>query len=93
MWDIHKNLRPDSEQDIPDIQSVTPIRLGTHSDWIAIASGYGYILGLAADGGLWYWPIKDSWSYRYNNNFMPLLDISHKPQYLGNVFEGNSGNQ
>jgi ABC-type transport system involved in multi-copper enzyme maturation permease subunit len=72
-----------------ELQNITPTRLGTHSDWIAIDSGQGYIRALAADGSLWYWPIEDSNSYD-SNNFQPLLDISQKPQYLGNVFSGDT---
>jgi len=75
-----------------ELQSATAARLGTHSDWIAITSGYGYILSLAADGSLWYWPIE---SLSYDRQFFStgayapdsLLDISHKPQYLGNIFD------
>jgi len=74
----------------------TPVRLGTHADWIAIASVVGGIISLAADGSLWYWPLEDADHFamsagdRYfgngNLHVQPLLDISRKPQLLGNVF-------
>ncbi len=100
LWDISSNSRRgwDPDRDARELQHTTPARLGTHSDWIAIASGpdlgeFGgcsYIISLAADGDLWYWPF-DAFRYHYNGDehFEPLLDISHKPQFLGNVF-GNA---
>jgi alpha-tubulin suppressor-like RCC1 family protein len=72
-----------------------PVRLGSHADWIAIAGADGGIISLAADGSLWYWPLESVTYYMarfggYNGNdnshFEPLLDISRKPQLLGNVF-------
>ncbi|HEY3760410.1 MAG TPA: hypothetical protein VGN23_01505 [Verrucomicrobiae bacterium] len=72
-------------------RDITPVRLGTHSDWITITSGDGYILALAADGSLWYWPVETP-RFQRNENHEPLLDISHKPQLLGNVFADNSVN-
>ncbi|MGA3266448.1 MAG: ABC transporter permease subunit [Verrucomicrobiota bacterium] len=97
LWDFFWNPRRgwDPDRDERELQQTIPIRLGTHSDWIAIASGLGqgefggrsYIISLAADGGLWYWPVETP-RYHYNDDvhFEPLLDISHKPQFLGNVF-------
>ncbi len=73
-----------------------PVRLGTHADWLAITSAEGGIISLAADGSLWYWPLENPgdfasyvrqfWDSRSQTYFYPLLDISRKPQLLGNVF-------
>ena len=86
--------------------ALKPVRLGTHADWIAITSEGGDIVSLAADGSLWYWPLENenlmrgsySGYFEYfgysmgngNSLLPPLLDISHKPQFLGNIFgKGN----
>lgn len=92
-WDfshIFNQVRTDE-----NMENTVPVRLGIHSDWVALASGNGYIISLAADGSLWYWPMEDRWpgSYYYGDDdhrFEPLLDISRKPQLLGNVFSTNS---
>jgi hypothetical protein len=86
----------------PEILKTVPVRLGTHADWIAISGDYASIIALAADGSLWYWPLEngylmsgrgssyfDSWGYKFGNGnslIPPLLDISRKPQFLGNIF-------
>jgi ABC-type transport system involved in multi-copper enzyme maturation permease subunit len=82
-----------------EIQNTHPIRLGTHSDWIAISDSWGNVTALAADGSLWFWPLEnvnsigEFYGTQFFNNgdshFEPLLDISRKPQLLGNVF-GNA---
>ena len=85
----------DPDRDERELQSTIPVRLGTHSDWIAIASGGGFatvdecghIVSLAADGGLWYWPMERPDYYDSGNRkFEPLLDIPRKPIFLGNIF-------
>jgi len=48
-------------------------------------------VALAADGSLWFWPIIDNVEDFYGTRsdrptIHPLLDISRKPQLLGNVF-------
>jgi hypothetical protein len=73
---------------------VKPVRLGTHSDWIAIAGADGGIISLAADGSFWFWPLGRPSDFKYfydygngdGSHFEPLLDMSRKPQFLGNVF-------
>lgn len=70
----------------PEIQRTVPVQLGTHADWIAIA-GYSHeMVALAADGSLWYWPLASPGNFFNNEGIVPLLDISRKPQLLGNVF-------
>ena len=97
LWNFHHDYRhgwyPEhAEREMLDVK---PVRLGTHSDWIAITGAVGGIISLAADGSLWYWPLENAASFMgelggyssYDNTyFVPLLDISHKPQFLGNVF-------
>ncbi len=98
LWDFqHDYRRWDSELDERDMLATKPVRLGTHSDWIAVTGAEGGIISLAADGSLWYWPL-DSLEYirrsgdvllfsdDNNSYFEPLLDFSRKPQLLGNVF-------
>jgi hypothetical protein len=84
--------------DEQEVLNTKPVRLGTHSDWIAISGIGNDVAALAADGSLWFWPIEsvehlgDSRGLGFlgngNSRFEPLLDISHKPQYLRNIFSG-----
>jgi hypothetical protein len=99
VWDFYHDNRFgwDTERDERKMMGVKPVRLGTHADWIAITSADGGIISLAADGSLWYWPLEGGtymsetglvrlFQDNNNNSFEPLLDISRKPQFLGNVF-------
>jgi ABC-type transport system involved in multi-copper enzyme maturation permease subunit len=98
LWDFYFNYRRTArwETDLlaREIQDTRPVHLGTHSDWTAIVSANGGIISLAADGSLWFWPLDRADYYEnvyYSGNgdgsqFEPLLDISHKPQFLGNIF-------
>ena len=98
-WTFHPDYgrRWDTARDEREMLALKPVRLGTHADWQAIASADGGIISLAADGSLWYWPLEDVdhigtsvGGYRFFGNgdsyVQPLLDISRKPQLLGNVF-------
>jgi hypothetical protein len=79
-----------------EILNTRPVRLGTHSDWIAISGNRDNVTALAADGSLWFWPLEnvndigEFYGTGFFNNgdshFEPLLDISRKPQLLGNIF-------
>lgn len=96
LWNFHHDNRRgwDTEIGEGEMQKVKPVRLGTHSDWIAISG----LNALAADGSLWFWPLQsaedmgnhgtvfDSLFDNGNSHFEPLLDISRKPQLLGNIF-------
>jgi ABC-type Na+ efflux pump permease subunit len=101
LWNFHRDYRnvwhPGyNEREMLDVK---PVRLGTHSDWIGITDADGGIISLATDGSLWYWPLEDRTYYMSetglvrlfkendNNSFEPLLDISRKPEFLGNVFD------
>jgi len=96
LWHFHHDYSRgvDPVRDEHEILDVNPVCLGTHSDWIAVASADGAIIGLAADGSLWYWPLERpsyfdqiySYGNGDNSHFEPLLDMSRKPQFLGNIF-------
>ena len=75
-----------------EVLKMVPVRLGTHSDWIATAGSFGEIITLAADGSLWFWPLQPAQFFYDDNNqpIQPLLDVSHKPQFLGNVFSSEN---
>ena len=94
VWDFRRNqfhnwdpVRLDAE-----VAKTVPVRLSTRSDWIAISDDFA----LAADGSVWFWPLIDPsqlsnflWQDQdkdYGQNRVPLLDISRKPQLLGNIF-------
>ena len=103
LWNFHFNYRRaitwETDRLAHEIQNTRPVRLGTHSDWIAISGGWGNVTALAADGSLWFWPLENtqdignygmglfgSLFYNGDSRLEPLLDISRKPQPLGNVF-------
>lgn len=101
LWNYDHDMfgmpRYDSEY---QIQATKPVRLGSHSDWISIASAPNGIFSLAADGSVWFWPLQrpdyaatfDGVTY-YNNSDShgePLLALSRKPQFLANVFGGKN---
>ena len=96
LWNFHHDdwRGVYANRDEREMLDVKPVRLGTHADWIAIAGIDGGIISLAADGSFWYWPLeRPSYFYQFysdgngdNSHFEPLLDISRKPQFLGNIF-------
>ena len=80
LWDFHPYpFRSEVyEQTLFRMQTVTPVRLGTHSDWIAISNLMDGVVALAADGSLWLW--------QPNPDTGRLLSASRKPTPLGNIF-------
>jgi ABC-type transport system involved in multi-copper enzyme maturation permease subunit len=96
LWNFrHDNWRGvDADSDEREMLDTKPVRLGTHSDWIAVAGTDGGIISLAADGSFWYWPFGRPSDFKHfydygngdGSHFEPLLDISRKPQLLGNIF-------
>jgi ABC-type transport system involved in multi-copper enzyme maturation permease subunit len=66
-------------QNNPD--SIKPVQLGNHSDWIALLTYNWRSFALAADGSLWAWdePSKYAW-----------LAPSRKPAFIGNIFESTA---
>jgi hypothetical protein len=94
LWNFyHDSLRGwDPKRDEREMLDSKPVHLGTHSDWIAIATADGGIISLAADGSLWYWPLESAQDFMAEiygdngNNSGPLLYVSRKPQFLGNIF-------
>jgi hypothetical protein len=96
LWNFHRSYSASywdqNNQYEAEIQKTVPVRLGTHTDWIAINGS----TALAADGSVWHWPLENSSAYYDERDdtrgSRPLLDISHKPQLLGNVFETSPAN-
>jgi hypothetical protein len=70
--------RWDSDQILREMQNTVPVRLGTHSDWVAIGNLLDGVVALAADGSLWFW--------QPNPDTGRLLAASRKPALLGNIF-------
>ena len=92
LWNFHRSSISvwDQNQFEAEIQKTIPVRLGRHTDWVAISGYWGTAITLAADGSLWWWPLQNAEQY-YNDlsdssGIGPLLDISQKPQLIGNVF-------
>lgn len=97
LWDFHYNDRPgwDPDRFENEVRNAHPIRLGTQADWVAISGNYEDVTTLAADGSLWFWPLENVGDIGEFNgmalwpgdvHLTPLLDISRRPQWLGNVF-------
>ena len=74
-----------TEADLRAFQKTTPVRLGTHSDWIALGQMEGGAVSLAADGSLWWWRF-DPQPYFPSEGPPPLLMASRRPELLGNIF-------
>jgi hypothetical protein len=59
---------------------ITPVRLGIHDDWLAIANASSdSVVALADDGSLWLWPDKTA----FNDEL--LIKLPKQPKYLGNI--------
>jgi hypothetical protein len=95
LWDFSPAWLGNQELDDMEqkVVQTVPVRLGTHSDWIAISRNEMGVTALAADGSLWFWPLVNgselgvmAGSIFNPKDVSPWLDISRKPQYLGNVF-------
>jgi alpha-tubulin suppressor-like RCC1 family protein len=65
----------------PAIFPKAPLKLGNHSDWVAIASLFGNPVTLAGDGSLWLWRDNDMDQYRDL-----WIKLPRQPVFLGNVF-------
>lgn len=93
LWDFstHSHRRVSDEWWASEASKTSPTRLGSRSDWISIAGDDSSLMALAADGSLWFWPVEnvDHYFGRSGNSdsFTPLLDVSRKPQRLGNIFD------
>jgi alpha-tubulin suppressor-like RCC1 family protein len=90
LWNFYQNNRRgwNLEHDEREMLDVKPVRLGTHSDWIAVTGADGGIISLAADGSLWFWRFESNYSYYSRDTaFVPLLDISRKPQRIAGIFD------
>jgi hypothetical protein len=68
-----------------DLAAASPVRLGTHNDWVAVGDvDWRGIVSLAADGSLWHWwnrnPV-DRW-----DTDQPMLENSRRPEFIENIF-------
>jgi hypothetical protein len=70
-----------SQEQLNTVAHASPVRLGVHKDWVAIANTWESVLAFSADGSLWLWPNRES--YEYQNM---LLKLPKQPKFLGNVF-------
>ena len=62
-------------------------RLGSHSDWRAIAVDETDVLALSADGGIWAWRKDPEWQNGMGGFYVPpLIEVSHRPQFVVNIF-------
>jgi alpha-tubulin suppressor-like RCC1 family protein len=95
LWLWNFRDRPNGRQDEvrwkQEVLKTVPVQLGTHADWLAVSGHSSGLVALAADGSLWFWPVENAEryfsSYDYGGTHIhPVLDVSHKPQWLGNVF-------
>lgn len=70
-------------------ESAIAVRLGRHSDWLALGSIPGGIVALSADGGLWYWRFNSSHFYDTRELLLsPLIGVSRRPVRIAGLFDG-----
>ena len=92
LWDFrdHSGRGPDEQRSEREVLNTVPVQLGTHSDWIAVSGQSTGLIALAADGGLWFWPVEDVGHYFGEQDgrprMEPWLQVSRKPQLIGNIF-------
>ncbi len=92
LWDFRSRTGSgwNDERAQREARQTVPTQLGTHSDWIAVAGDSAGLVALAADGSLWFWPVESVENYYGHRsdgaNIHPLLEVSRKPQLMGNVF-------
>jgi hypothetical protein len=89
-WDWrrhHGEYIPESSvfSDLRDTFSRTPVRLGIHSDWIALDPLGGDTVSLAADGSLWSWPDTGPAAVGYRDAYNFFLTASRKPSRIENI--------
>jgi len=65
----------------------TPVRLGNHSDWIAIEHLWNGVLALAADGSLWHWQTGPLYLENFHHLPRFMLAAPRKPASVGNIFD------
>jgi alpha-tubulin suppressor-like RCC1 family protein len=71
--------------EVLNLVTQSPVRLGTHADWVAVGSAMNGIVSLAADGSLWYWYHRDP--SVFGNSDQPLLAASRKPFKIENILD------
>jgi ABC-type Na+ efflux pump permease subunit len=70
-----------SQEQLNTAAHASPVRLGIHKDWVAIANTGESVLAFSADGSLWLWPNRKSYEFQDD-----LLRLPKQPKLLGNVF-------
>jgi hypothetical protein len=68
-----------------ELATARAIRLGSHSDWVALCNYADGLVGLAADASLWFWANDPRHFHPSGFVLRPLLAASRKPQFLGHV--------
>jgi ABC-type transport system involved in multi-copper enzyme maturation permease subunit len=85
-WDFSQSDYRGRPVETPDLKSISPAHVSTHSDWVAIGAMMGGIVSLAADGSLWLWCFEPERNYYGGGEHPPLLGASRRPIFLGNIF-------
>jgi hypothetical protein len=83
VFQTYTRIRPDAS---PPALLPPAVRLGTHSDWVALGDIGGRTLSLAADGSLWIWPAEYPADIGRRENSGQLIGPSRKPAKIENVF-------
>jgi len=67
-----------NREPITDVVQTSPVRLGIHNDWTALASSPWYgTYALAADGSLWLWPAGGFQSL--------VMQPRKRPEFIANI--------
>jgi hypothetical protein len=74
-----------------DLVKITPHRLDSHNDWLAVGNDpWAGVVALAADGSLWQWWDR-SFGYQDPNLFGLSLRPSRIPSQIANIFDNQDG--
>ena len=92
-WNFWKSRDPLGKQpEAFNVNQANAKKFSQHSDWVAIASmnddySRAGIVSLAADGSLYLWRFeRNAQNFFYSDYGSGWLQVSRKPQLLGNIF-------